>query len=280
MGGIERSWALLGASWHVLRAEKGLLLFPALSGICTLFALAVFAVPAIGLMIATGGRREHVDLFSDPVSLILLFGFYLVTSFVTLFFNTALVGTVLEGLRGGRPRTSTGFEVALRHLPAIFVYALISATVGVALRLIEEKLEIVGQLVGGLLGAGWGIVTFLVVPVMVAEDRSPFAAIGRSKDLLAQTWGAQIGGNLGMGLIFTLLGILGLIPATLGVISGTTPLLVAGFAVALIYWGLLAVVASALSQIFRTAVYLYAATGNVPAEYERWMLESAFKAKR
>lgn len=280
MGGIGRSWALLGASWQVLRAEKGLLLFPALSGICTLFALAAFSVPAVGLIVATGWRHEHVSLFSDPVSLILLFGFYLVTAFVTLFFNTALVGTVLEGLRGGRARTSTGFEVALRHLPAIFVYALISATVGVALRLIEEKLEIVGHLVGGLLGAGWGIVTFLVVPVMVAEDRSPFDAIGRSKDLLAQTWGAQIGGNLGMGLIFTLLGILGLIPATLGVISGTMPLLVAGFAAALVYWGLLAVVASALSQIFRTAVYLYAATGSVPAEYERWMLESAFKAKR
>ena len=60
----------------------------------------------------------------------LLFVFYLVTAFVTLFFNTALVGAALERLRGGNPTLGTGFAVAMPHLPAIFVYALITGDRG------------------------------------------------------------------------------------------------------------------------------------------------------
>ena len=142
-----------------------------------------------------------------------------------------------------------------------------------------SAIELVGQIAASLLGAAWGIVTFLVVPVMVAEDQNPFAAIGRSKDLLRQTWGAQIVGGLGIGVVLFLLALLGVVPIGLGWLSMSGPLLATGIAIGVIYWTLLAIVGTALSQIFRTAVYLYAASGSISAPFDSWMLQGAFKAK-
>jgi hypothetical protein len=278
MGNLVRGWALVGASWRVLMADKDLILFPIISGICTLLALVIFALPAALLLSATRGQAVS-SRASSPEAIAVLFVVYLVAAFVTLFFNTALVGAALERMRGGEPNVGTGFRIAVQHLPAIFGYALISATVGLLLRLIESRAGFIGQIVASLLGAAWGVVTFLVVPVMVVEGQGPLTAIQRSGALLKRTWGEQVGGSLGMSGVFLLLALPGALPAVLGLVSGVPAVTVAGIALAVIYWALLAVVASALSQIFRAAVYLYAADGAVPAQFEPWMVQHAFASR-
>ena len=45
MGKITRTWSLMSDCWQVLRQDKGLLLFPLLSGICCLALIASFAIP-------------------------------------------------------------------------------------------------------------------------------------------------------------------------------------------------------------------------------------------
>ena len=42
---ISYTWALMRASWDVLKKDKTLLLFPMLSGICCVVVLISFAVP-------------------------------------------------------------------------------------------------------------------------------------------------------------------------------------------------------------------------------------------
>jgi hypothetical protein len=276
MGNLVRGWALVGASWRVLQADKEMAVYPILSGICTLFALAALVLPAALLLRTTRGAVDIHTATSNPESMALLFAFYLVTAFVTLFFNTALVGAALERLRGGNPTLSTGFGVAMQHLPAIFVYALITATVGLVLRSVERRAGFIGALVASLFGAAWGIVTFLVVPVMVVEGQGPFAAIKRSTGLLKQTWGEQLGGQFGMSGIFFLLAIPGALLAALGIVSGVPVFMAVGVGLAAVYWVVLAVIGSALSQIFRAAVYLYAAQGTVPAGFQPWMVQDAF----
>ncbi|HLH21578.1 MAG TPA: DUF6159 family protein [Chloroflexota bacterium] len=95
------------------------------------------------------------------------------------------------------PTLGTGLQIAAQHLPAIFIYALITATVGLVLRSVERRAGFVGQIVAGLFGAAWAVVTFLVVPVMVVEGQGPFAAIQRSAALLKQTSGEQLIPNPG-----------------------------------------------------------------------------------
>lgn len=276
MGGLTRSWALFCASWQVLLAEQGLLLFPALSAVCTVLAAVAFALPAV-VTLAVFDSSSSQGL--EAAHAALLFAFYLVISFVTLFFNTAMVGMALERLRGRDPRVGDGFRVAAQNLPSIFVFAIVSATVGVVLRLVEDRFELIGSIVASILGAAWSVVTFLVVPVIVVEHGGAFAAIRRSGELLRRTWGAQIAGNAGIGLVAFLLALLGLVPIALGFAVGAGAVLVGGIAVAVLYWGLVAVIASALGQIYRAAVYLYTASGTVPAQFDASMIQQAFRAR-
>ncbi|HTE87294.1 MAG TPA: DUF6159 family protein, partial [Dehalococcoidia bacterium] len=216
---------------------------------------------------------------TSPMGIVLLFIFYLVISFITLFFNTALIGAALQRLRGEDTNFAQGMQVAVNNIGNIFVFALISATVGVVLAVIEEKFQIVGQIVGGILGGAWGIVTFLVVPVMVAEGSSPFTAIKRSAQLLRKTWGEQIIGSGGIGLVLMLFALVGVIPIVLAALTGVMAAIVLGVVIAVAYWAVLFLVGSALSGIFRAAVYLYAQTGATPSQFDAGLLRDAFRQK-
>src|ERR1700749_2582989 len=97
---IGRSWELIQESWRVLLSDKALAIYPLLSAICTAIAVAVFVLPVAAVVFVADRAVRGQQQISEPLAIALLFLFYLVTAFVTLFFNTALVGAVLERLRG------------------------------------------------------------------------------------------------------------------------------------------------------------------------------------
>src|SRR3546814_688572 len=99
-GKFARSWALMKASAAVLRSDKSLLVFPLLSGLCTLLVAASFLIP-VGVMVI-GGEHAGADLHErmSVGSYLLMFAFYLVQYFVIIFFQTALTGVALMHLRG------------------------------------------------------------------------------------------------------------------------------------------------------------------------------------
>lgn len=280
MGKFARSLALVKASWQVLMADKKLAIFTALGALCTLAAALVFAVPAIAIEVFRRSSEVVDSNAPSPIAVVLFLAFYFVMSFITIYFNTALVGTALNRMRGGQATVRDGFEIAARNLGRIVVYAFISATVGILLHAIEERFKLVGQLVGSLAGAAWSIVTFLVIPVMVAEEVSPIDAIKRSGQLLRQTWGEQVIGNAGIGVVFGLLSLLAFLPVALGFAAQSVWALGAGIAIAALYLAVIFLVASSLSQIYRTAVYIYADSGSIPSQFEGWMLQDAFRDKK
>jgi hypothetical protein len=196
----------------------------------------------------------------------LLFAFYFANYFVITFFNTAIISCAIERMGGGNPTLASGFREAFSRLPLIAGWALVSATVGLVLRMIEERSEWVGRLVSGLLGMAFTVVSFLVVPVLVVERKGPFDALKKSTAMLRQTWGEQIVGNAGFGLVFFVLSlpafalvVLG-IYLTAGAHLGPAPV-IATIAIAVLYLITLALIQSALQSIFQAAVYLYA-SGN------------------
>lgn len=280
MNSFTRSFALARASWQVLLSEKELLGYTLLGSLVTVIAIIVLAVPGVLVYIASGGSQNSNGAVHSPLAWVLVFILYLVVSFITLFFNTALIGTALVRLRGGDPNFSQGLQIARNNLGHIFVFALISATVGVILMLIEEKLRFVGPIVRTILGAAWGVATFLVVPVMVAEGIAPFDAIKRSTELLRKTWGEQIIGSGGIGLVMFLLALLAVIPVVLGVLTQTPVGIAIGIVIAVLYIGLIFAVGASLSGIYRAAVYLYAETGTTPAQFDGGLLQGAFRQRK
>ena len=278
---LSNSWQLVKASAAVLQADKELLLFPVISAVLSLLVVVTFAVPAILAGVFASGFPEAAGTPAAGYAAVLLF--YVVQYFVIFFCNTALVGAALIRLRGGDPTVADGFRIAASRIQPILGYALIAATAGLLLRAISERSGLLGRLVVGLVGLAWNLATFLVVPVLVVEDVGPIEAIQQSASYLKRTWGEQIAGNIGMGLVFGLI--------SLGTLAAGAVLLMAAAATesaaliifvavcVLLTFVAIALVSSALSGVYAAAVYRYAAEGQTGGFFTPAMVRSAFRAK-
>jgi Family of unknown function (DUF6159) len=277
-----RSWLLIKASWGVLRSDKELLVLPLLSGVATVLVLAAFLGAA-----ALAGAFEAMQQ-GDPEALGVsfyagLFVFYVVQYFVIVYFNTALVGAAIERLEGGNPTIGSALALAQSRIGVIFGYAVISATIGVVLRMIAERLGFIGRLLEAGLGLAWTVTTFLVVPVLAAEGVGPMEAIRKSAVLLKKTWGENLIGNAGISLVLSLVAF----AVALVGIGGGMLLYDEGYAVigiplvaaAILAFLLVILIGAALSGIYAAAVYRYAVDGRAPGGFDQALIEGAFKRK-
>jgi len=272
---ISYTWQLMGASWNVLKQDKRLLLFPLLSGLACTIVTASFALPISG----TGFYRPPGSDASQSAHVMyygVLFLFYFCNYAVAFFFNAALVACAVRRMQGQEATISQGLRIAVSRLPLILGWALVSATVGLALRIAEDRSKKVGALIAGLLGIAWSLMTFLVVPVIVVENKGPIEALNVSAAAIRRTWGEQVVGNFSFGFIFFLLAIPGVAAIFAGTaIAYTTALGFVLIAAAIVYLLALALISSALAEIFRAAVYLYAARISTPAGFGPHLLDNA-----
>src|SRR3954451_1618671 len=274
-----RSIELAKASFSVLRSDKELLLFPLVSFFFLVLVTVTFAVP----FILTGGIQDATEGHVNVVSYVVLFLFYVVSYTVTFFFQAALVGAALIRLDGGDPTMRDGLRIAFSRLPQIIGYALIAATVGMILRLISERAGIVGTVIVGIIGFAWNVATSLVVPVLAVEGVGPIEAVKRSGSLLRKTWGEQIIGNVGIGLLF------GLVTLAVLVVGGalafaalqvSIALAVAAIVALVLVIAVIGLVSSAVSGIYVASLYRYATKGDAGQAFSADALAGAFSQRR
>ncbi len=279
---FSRSWSLIKASADVLRQDKELLVFPAISAVAGVLVVLSFVLPLFGIL-------DFKALENDPDSMppwlpVWMFLFYLTQYFVMFFFNTALVGAAMIRLDGGDPTVADGLRIARSKIGVILGYAAIAATVGMLLRAIEQRAGFIGRWIVAFIGAAWTVVTFLTVPVLVMRDIGPIDAVKESARLLKTTWGENVIGQGGVGLVF------GLVQFVL--IAGTVALAVMlaannllAFAVVVASIGVLlvlfaALLQAALSGIYSAALYRHAAGLPNHGTFESDVLANAFAAKK
>lgn len=274
---LSNSWELLKASLRVLMADKELVIFPIISTFGVLLVTLTFALPFflsnLFDRILTGGRVEILGF-------VIAFLFYVVQYTVIFFANTALVGAALIRLKGGDPTVGDGFRIAASRIGPILGYALIAATVGMVLRAISQRSRGLGRIIVGLIGFAWNVATYLVVPVLAVENVGPIEAIRRSAGLLRRTWGEQIAGHLGLGAVFALFYIAGLVilvPVLILAINLQSLVLIGGsIAVIILFLMLTGLVQSTLEGIYSAAVYQYATTGQAGAFFDEQLVRGAF----
>ena len=258
---IQRSYTIFRQSLGVLRQDKEILIFPLLSGLFTIVAMAglIFGGTVTGFFqrLAESGDRS---LEGNLLGYAALFVWYFVSWFIVLFFNVGVVACARIRLEGGDPTVADGFRAARENLKAIFVWALISATVGLILRIIAERSKLIGQIIAKIIGAAWAIATYFVVPVMIFEKRGPRQSMASSTELISRTWGESLVAAAGVGITIMLLAIGGLAFPILGFLISPTAALI-GLAVMVLYWIVLSILSSALTGIYRTGLYLYAKEG-------------------
>jgi hypothetical protein len=275
MSRFQTSWEIAKRSWAVLKSDKTLAWFPVLSA---LGSLAVFAVLG-GLFLAAGFDDSASGNSLKPLGYVLIVVAYLALAMVQTYFLAGLVAGADARLRGQDSTVRTALDVANSRLHRLLPWAVVTATVTMVLQAIEERFGIIGTIVARLVGLAWNLVTFLVVPILVLEDLGVGDALKRSKDLFKHTWGENVIGQFGLGAVGFLLTLPGLLLIGVGVAIGTAGLIVLG-AIGVIWLVGSAVVVSALSGIYRTALYHYAAYGQVPGEFSGLDFGAAFRPRR
>jgi hypothetical protein len=121
------------------------------------------------------------------------------------------------------------------------------------------------------------------VPVLVARDVGPIEAVKESASLLGRTWGENLIGQGGIGVVFTLVYVaMGVVGAGLLVLLGMEKMLVPAIVVAcllIVAFILVALVQAALAGIYSAALYRFAVAGDAPAGFDGALLRNAFQRK-
>src|ERR1035438_4492687 len=258
---LDRSFELLKASSAIFLKHRGLLVFPLISSLASVLVVASFAMP-LGGMHALGALSGHAEALQFA-QYMTAFLFYLSQYFVIFFFNTALVGAVMMQLDGETPTAGDGLRIAVSKIYPILGYAFIAATLGMVLHAIRERVGFVGQFIVGLLGVGWTLATYLVVPVLAWRECGPIEAITESAELFKRTWGESAIGEAGLGLAFTviLFGVIGCGAVLIGVAKHALHsafLMIVMEMVVIAAVVLTALIHATLSGIYKVALFRYA----------------------
>jgi Family of unknown function (DUF6159) len=280
IGRVARTQGIMSAAWRILKEDKQLLLLPVASSLCLMFVTSSIAVPAV-MGALTGASAPDDIRLNASLSYVGLFLFYVTAYAVGIFFNAALACCVLRKLEGQSVSIVDGLREAMACLPQIIGWAVLSSTVGLVLKAMERRSGFVGGLIVRAIGLAWGVATFLVVPVLVAEKKGPIQAVQESVQLLRRTWGEDLLAGIGFGLLSFIWAIPGLFAfiVGLGMIASHAILAITIMALAILYFPLLGLVLSTMSTIFDVALYRYAKLGTISPGFDSGLLKSSFVTK-
>lgn len=274
-GRLANGWSLAWESVKIVWANKKLMVFPIISTIVLVLVLGSFTGVLFGtgtvdalLEEGEGGRTRQQEV----LGYVLLFAFYFVSWFVIIFFNMALIHCANYAMNGAEFRVGTGLSFSLSRIGAVAGWALVSATVGVILRIIEDRSDRLMQIVVSLIGMAWAILTFFVVPVIAYENLGPLAAIKRSGALFKRTWGERVGASFAFGLVGFALVLLIALPVGI-LLFLVHP--VAGIVGGILCIVVISVLTATAQTVFKAAAYQYA-IGRPVESFPSGRLQGAF----
>ena len=264
---LKTGWTLTKDSVGVIRDHPKLMIFPLLAAISSIFFFVLFFVPMV-LAEVIGGGLEYVVLFA----------LYFVTTFFSTYFSAALVYAANEAFHGREPGLRSSMSAINGRLGPIVVWSLISATVSIVFRMLENSDNPVATIMRSLFALGWSIMTFFIVPVIVFEEVSTTEMFKRSGGTFKDTWGETLGAGFGITGIVLLFG-LGFIVVALAlsaVVATAFPGV--GIVLALVFVALAITFSYLLSQtiwgIAKTALYVYAEEGVKPEQFDNFDFET------
>ncbi len=304
---LQRSWVLLKSSLSVIGRNKQLLVFPIVTFICTVAILFFFlAGPLLrptgysyvsaqhwqaishSLFTETGPAAGHSHHYAlSPMAIGYLALMYFVSMFLATFFNVAFYHEIIAALSGDTVLLGRGLGFAASRWKAVLMWTLLAGLVGLIIKVIEQRLELVGRILARVIGIAWSVAAVFVIPVLVRDPEhsaNPFQMLQKSATCLRRTWGEALIGYVGLGFINTMITLASFL--FLGAAFGVSVLLSNFFILAaagvcwlvgMVVWSYLAGVAS---QVYRGALYLYAAEGIVAQPYSQEMFDLAWKFKK
>jgi hypothetical protein len=284
-----RSWKLTKTTFRILKKEPGFFGFTILSLIATILIWLV--VLAIAVLL------QHYNVIPEDTALelgteiVLLFIAYLSTAFVGGYLATGIIYLAGKRFQGEDPEFSEGFTFANMRLKNIFRWSMLQATIVTLLGIVENVARNILGKGGGLLvvklstsiiGLAWSISTMFALQSIAFENTGPWKSVKSSVNTLKETWGEVVSRSIGFAATQFLLFSAGVLGAVVLMFLFATltgaPLTTAGVVVILFFFYvvILFMTFHIAVQIYNTALYIYAKTGNVPSEFDEELLQHAF----
>ena len=272
---IGRGWRVTKLGMHVVRADPELMAYMLFSGIFSIIA-------AIAILALTGGLGFFVGGEEGAESGVYVGTFlsYMAIAIITVFWNAAIIASAHERLTAGtNPSFSYGIKQAMKCLPQIVIWGLISGTVGLIITAFQSMqqsdnlvVSIFGHIASFIVQVAWWIATFFVVPMIVLDNIGVGESMSKSPELFKQTWGEDVVSTSGTGIINILVCLLivaiclplfalGEIGIGLGIL-----VMFAGIAISVLFF-------SACEAVNRVSLYYFAKTGESPPLAQKYGLD-------
>jgi hypothetical protein len=218
-----------------------------------------------------------------------IFGVYLGLAFISVFFNVAAVYTIKTRFNGGNATFWDSIKFAFSKIHLIIAWSVISAIIGLILRILEELAERMGgigeiiiKIIVGILGLAWSLITAFVIPVMVYKNVGPIKAIKESTNTFKKTWGESLVRYYGLGLTQFIMILIGVVLTIVFVVltAGVPVVPYIFLLISVIYLVGVVTFFSIANSVFNTALYVYATIGKAPKGYRDDILKQAFEKKK
>ncbi len=285
VGRFRASWLLFWETWRFLRLDPEILAIPFVTGLLNLLLFAallgvalIVHVTAIPLFTFTEVNGETTLTADHPLVYVFLFFGYTIAAFTLAFSQGAISHTVITRLRGGNASLGESLGMALRRWRALLAWSLITATVGLLLRLLAKRFKLLGRLVISFIGVAWEVLTYFVAPAIVIENKTSIGAIRQSGRTLKQTFGETVMTNIGLGLalfVFYFVAMLVSVGLLFVAFSSGSGVLVFGmFVLIFVLFLVLGLLNAALQGVLKTLLYAYVMEHTVPPDFNSELLEN------
>lgn len=287
MGRLARSWRIFQKAEALLSSRKALAAFPAVS-FCVLCAVLLpLAASAFFLLdisfvngkIVCANCRDRQEM--DLVMACGAFLAYLLIMFTTNFCSAAFYSEIFRCLKGEEEASiARGFRSATDRILPLFLWSLLSATVGVILRLLSGRRR---SLLSKALWFAWSVASCFAIPVLVLDTSlvNPFRALKRSGTAINRTWGEALIGFAGLKILLWTGAIgWGLLMAFLWAGYNIHPALWLFFLLSAaggtLLFGIFSYLVGAAETIYRATLFLYAEEGIYSGGFDSEDLNGAF----
>lgn len=269
------AWKCVGIILH----DKSLLVFPLISMTFTLTILGFFYLTVgpdkMQLMLNTLRNEQGVQTINVGYYGALGIALFLIAALATAM-NFALTACTRISLEGHDSKLRDGFTIAIRRLPAIFVWSLLSITLGLLWTLLDQERRS-STFLRRRFGNTWNNMTMLVAPVAILENTNIASAVWRSKSLMQETWGRNLSARFGTFWFVVALN-LPLIAKYVALRYSGLGLTLPFVEIALVYFSCTIILAQTTKAVLRVVLYRFAADNEVARGFDRPLLEEVFES--
>lgn len=246
-GGLTRTFKFMGEVLGMVKTNPRLLT-PLVINLAVAVPVNIFVSVVYGLLSDKMGFLAAIFL---PIGLTVLY-------FIDYFCNGLACSLIYDQVTTGDAQLGPAAKRTAKAIPGIVVFATISGLLDMLTSYAQERSDILGRILLGIIRSVWTTATYVVMPSMVIEGLGFFAAFKRSKDLMLND-PTQVGvGYVAIGFITSLLGFVTIGSAYFlsNLVSGISYILagIIFFTMVNVYWA----VSGYLRITYYTCFYLWA----------------------